>query len=196
MSYNQIDWQRGSVDSQLNSRSSVRMSVDSFMRPSVDDSVNNQVVVDALHLRVNKLSELNARIKKQINRFAELQDGQRKEVRTMMHEAMELAEDVQTGVKNVKNEDQKMKFEHLLEKKCKELEQLGDSLVFKEKEVLIQYKEKLEFAKLDRNPAMLEKRALLEETDSEEDEDEAYARGKCQELSSFYVAQKSALLYT
>ena len=37
-----------------------------------------------------------------------------------------------------------MKFEHLLEKKCKELETLGDSLVYKEKEVLIQYKEKLE----------------------------------------------------
>ena len=70
-----------------------------------------------------------------------------------------------------------MKFEHLLEKKCKDLELLGDSLVFKEKEVLIQYKEKLEFSKMDRNPAMLEKRALLEETDSE-DEDEAYARGK------------------
>ena len=155
----------------------MRMSVDSCMRPSVDDSVSMQVVVDALHLRINKLSELNARIKKQILRFADLQDNQRKEVRTMMQEAMQLAEDVQTGVKNVKNEDQKMKFEHLLEKKCKELELLGDSLVFKEKEVLIQYKEKLEVSKMDRNPAM-EKVALLEETDSEEDEDEAYARGK------------------
>ena len=71
-----------------------------------------------------------------------------------------------------------MKFEHLLEKKCKELETLGDSLVYKEKEVLIQYKEKLEVSKMDRNPALLEKRALLEETSSEEDEDEAYARGK------------------
>ena len=71
-----------------------------------------------------------------------------------------------------------MKFEHLLEKKCKELEMLGDSLVYKEKEVLIKYKEKLEVSKMDRNPAMLEKRALLEETDSEEDEDVAYARGK------------------
>lgn len=71
-----------------------------------------------------------------------------------------------------------MKFEHILEKKCKELELLGDSLVFKEKEVLMQYKEKLEFSKMDKNPAMLEKRALLEETDSEEDEEEARARGK------------------
>ena len=111
----------------------------------------------------------------------------------MMHEAMELAEDVQTGVKNVKSEDQKMKFEHLLEKKCKELEQLGDSLVFKEKEVLIQYKEKLEFAKLDRNPAMLEKRALLEETDSEEDEDEAYARGKSQATFLLLITESAFL---
>lgn len=96
----------------------------------------------------------------------------------MMHEAMQLAEDVQTGVKNVRNEDEKIKFEYLLEKKCKELEQLGDALVVKEKEVLNRYKEKLEVSKLDKNPAMLEKRALLEETDSEEDEDAAYARGK------------------
>lgn len=64
----------------------------------------------------------------------------------------------------------------MLEKKCKELEQLGDALVVKEKEVLNRYKEKLEVSKLDKNPAMLEKRALLEETDSEEDEDAAYAR--------------------
>ena len=74
-----------------------------------------------------------------------------------------------------------MKFEHLLEKKCKELETLGDSLVYKEKEVLIQYKEKLEVSKMDKNPAMLEKRALLEETSSEEDsndEEMAFNRGK------------------
>ena len=31
---------------------------------------------------------------------------------------------------------------------------------------------------MDKNPAMLEKRALLEETDSEEDEDAAYAKSK------------------
>ena len=74
-----------------------------------------------------------------------------------------------------------MKFEHLLEKKCKELETLGDSLVYKEKEVLIQYKEKLEVQKMDKDPARLEKRALLEETSSEEDDDDeemAFSRGK------------------
>lgn len=80
--------------------------------------------------------------------------------------------------------DQKIKFEHLLAKKCKELEVLGDSLVFKEKEVLMNYREKLELSKLDANPAMYEKRALLEETDSDEDEESRFppqrhnARGK------------------
>lgn len=31
-------------------------------------------------------------------KFAELEDGQRKEVRTMMHEAMQLAEAIQAGL--------------------------------------------------------------------------------------------------
>lgn len=31
---------------------------------------------------------------------------------------------------------------------------------------------------MDKNSAMLEKRALLQETDSEDEEDQAYARGK------------------
>lgn len=81
---------------------------------------------------------------------------------------------------SVRNEDEKMKFENSLAKKCKELEVLGDSLVFKEKEVLLAYKEKLEISKMDKNPAMLEKKALLEETDSEEDDEQAYATGKQQ----------------
>ena len=71
-----------------------------------------------------------------------------------------------------------MKFEHMLEKKCKELEVLGDSLVFKEREVLLNYKEKLENSKMDKNPSMLEKRALLEETSSEDEEDRRFAQGK------------------
>lgn len=77
-----------------------------------------------------------------------------------------------------------MKFENMLEKKCKELETLGDSLVFKEKEILFNYKEKLELSKMDRNPAMLEKRALLEDTDEEDSEDVAFAKGKF--TSQFY----------
>ena len=64
-----------------------------------------------------------------------------------------------------------MKFENTLAKKCKDLEVLGDSLVFKEQEVLLNYKEKLEVSKLDSKGAMLEKRALLQETDSEDEED-------------------------
>ena len=69
------------------------------MRPSVDDSTSVKVVTDALLLRINSLSEVNARIRKQILRFAELNDGQRKEVRSMMHEAMQVAENVQAGLK-------------------------------------------------------------------------------------------------
>ena len=68
------------------------------MRPSVDDPVAMQAIADALNLRFKKLAEVNARIKKQILRFADLTDSQRKEVRQMMQEAMILAEDVQTGV--------------------------------------------------------------------------------------------------
>ena len=45
---------------------------------------------------------------------------------------------------SVKDIDQKMKFEHLLEKKTKELGILANSLVYKEKEVLMKYKNKLE----------------------------------------------------
>ena len=96
MSYNQIDWaDRSSTDSALHRssvRSSVRASVDSCMRPSVDDAVSMQVVADALQLRIKKLAETNSRIRKQILRFEELNETQRKEVRLMIHEAMELAE--------------------------------------------------------------------------------------------------------
>ena len=85
--------------------------------------------------------------------------------------------------------DAKMKFEHTLEKKCKELEMLGDSLVFKEKEVLMTYKDKLELSKIDKNPAMLEKRALLEDTDEEDSEDVEYAKGKCESTTTnFFFA--------
>jgi len=81
---------------------------------------------------------------------------------------------------SVRNEDEKMKFENALAKKCKELELLGDSLVFKEQEVLLAYKEKLEVSKMDKNPSLLEKRALLEETESEDEEERAYAQGNFQ----------------
>ena len=51
-------------------------------------------------------------------------------------------------------------------------------MVYKEREVLLNYKEKLENSKMDKNPAMLEKRALLEETSSEDEEDRRFAQGK------------------
>ena len=82
------------------------------------------------------------------------------------------------NVTSVRDVDTKMKFENMLEKKCKELETLGDSLVFKEKEILLNYKEKLELSKIDKNPAMLEKRALLQDTDEEDSEDAEFAKGK------------------
>jgi F0F1-type ATP synthase assembly protein I len=50
-------------------------------------------------LRTKKLSEINSKIKKQILKFADLNETQRKEVRKMMHEAMQLGEEIQAGVK-------------------------------------------------------------------------------------------------
>ena len=60
-------------------------------------------------------------------------------------------------------------MEKALSKKCKELAVLGSSLVYKEKEVLLGYQQKLEQSKADRNPRGYEKKALLEETDSDDD---------------------------
>ena len=46
---------------------------------------------------------------------------------------------------------------------------LGSSLVYKEKEILNGYRQKLEQTKADINPRGYEKRALLEETDSDDE---------------------------
>ena len=43
---------------------------------------------------------------------------------------------------SVKDIDQKIKFENMLQKKCKELEKLGNALVLREKEVLVKLKNK------------------------------------------------------
>jgi len=96
MSYSQVNWleERASVTSDM-----MRPSVESCMRPSTDSAGAMAVISDALLIRIQKLSETNARIKKQILKFADLNDTQRKEVRCMMQEAMELAEDVTKGVK-------------------------------------------------------------------------------------------------
>ena len=56
------------------------------------------------------------------------------------------------------------------------MELLGSSLVFKEKEVLLDFKEKLEISKIDKDPKGYERRALLElSSDSEESESETNA---------------------
>ena len=86
--------QRDSVTSEM-----MRPSIESCMRPSTDSAGAMAVIADALHLRINNLSQTNARIKKMILKFAELNDSQRKEVRTMMQEAMEIAGDIERGVK-------------------------------------------------------------------------------------------------
>lgn len=75
------------------------------MRPSTDSAGAMAVIADAILIRIQKLSETNARIRRQIQKFAELKDEQRKEVRNMMSEAMELAEDITKGVKNVRDND-------------------------------------------------------------------------------------------
>jgi len=44
----------------------MRNSLDSFGRPSVDSSINVQVIVDAVHIRLNEIDKKNARIKKEL----------------------------------------------------------------------------------------------------------------------------------
>eukprot|EP00350_Pseudokeronopsis_sp_OXSARD2_P007441 CAMPEP_0170560360 /NCGR_PEP_ID=MMETSP0211-20121228/48496_1 /TAXON_ID=311385 /ORGANISM="Pseudokeronopsis sp., Strain OXSARD2" /LENGTH=45 /DNA_ID= /DNA_START= /DNA_END= /DNA_ORIENTATION= len=44
-----------------------------------------------------------------------------------------------------------MKFQHLLNKKVNELEILSNSVVYKEKELLVKYKDKLEEVDLEEN---------------------------------------------
>ena len=58
-----------------------------------------QAISDALNLRMKSLNDANVRIRKQILKFVDLDDAQRKEVRQLMHKAMQMAEDVQNGLK-------------------------------------------------------------------------------------------------
>jgi hypothetical protein len=64
-----------------------------------------------------------------------------------------------------------LKFENLLSKKVRELEVLSSSLVYKEKELLIKYKDQLEDEDLEENTGKYEKRGLLEDSSDEEDDD-------------------------
>jgi hypothetical protein len=61
----------------------------------------------------------------------------------------------------------------MLSKKVKELEVLSSSLVYKEKELLIKYKDQLEEEDLEENTGRYEKKGLLEDSE-EEDEDGFY----------------------
>ena len=61
MSYNQVNWMesRDSVTSEM-----MRPSVESCMRPSTDSAGAMAIIADALHIRLQKLEESNARIRR------------------------------------------------------------------------------------------------------------------------------------
>lgn len=66
--------------------------------------------------------------------------------------------------------NQRLKLENLLSKKVKELEVLSSSLVYKEKELLIKYKDQLEEEDLEENTGRYEKRGLLEDSSDGDDD--------------------------
>ncbi len=68
-----------------------------------------------------------------------------------------------------------MKFENILRKKVRDLEVLSSSLVYKEKELLIKYKDQLEESDLKENSHVYEKRGLLDNSSDDEDE-ESYGK--------------------
>lgn len=65
-----------------------------------------------------------------------------------------------------------MKFENILGKKVKELEVLSESLVYRERELLVKYKDKLEEVDLEENTAKYENKGLLDEVSSDDEEDD------------------------
>jgi hypothetical protein len=69
---------------------------------------------------------------------------------------------------SVREDNERLKFSNLLGKKVRELELLGESLVFKEREALAKYKDRLEDTELTENIKSYEKRGLLDSS-SEED---------------------------
>ena len=68
------------------------------------------------------------------------------------------------------DENQRMKFENILSKKVKELEVLSESLVYKEQELLVKYRDQLEETDLEENLQGYEKRGLLDEDDDDDSE--------------------------
>ena len=65
-----------------------------------------------------------------------------------------------------------MKFENILRKKVKDLETLSASLVYKENEILIKYRDQLEENDLEENKHVYEKKGLLDGAHSDEDDTE------------------------
>lgn len=66
-----------------------------------------------------------------------------------------------------------MKFENIFGKKVKELETLSQSLVYREKELLHTFKDKAKENDLEENIKNYEKRRLLEQSDSDEENEKS-----------------------
>jgi hypothetical protein len=139
------------------------------MRLSTDSSSSQTSVTAEMNNKFADLDSLNLKIKKCILQYADLDGQQRTNVRKMLKDALALADEVQKVVQAIDLPDWRERQEKILTKKCKELAVLGTSLVYKEKEVLLSYRQRLEQTKADKNPRGYEKKALLEETDSDED---------------------------
>lgn len=85
-----------------------------------------------------------------------------------MHQAMKRADQIRADVVKVRDPEQRKRIDSHLSKKVKDLEMLSNSLVYRECEVLTQYKDKLQLAK--ENDKMKERQALLEDSDSDQEE--------------------------
>ena len=83
----------------------------------------------------------------------------RQGINDMFHEQMKLADQVTVNIKQIGAENEKIKFEHLLEKKMNNVEYLGKMLIQQEKEFLAIFKQQSKyFKKLGINKADLESR--------------------------------------
>jgi hypothetical protein len=74
----------------------------------------------------------------------------------------------------VPDDNQRMKFENIFSKKVKDLEVLSQSLVYKEKEILVNVKDQIEEEDLEENNARYEKRGLLDESSDDDDDDDGF----------------------
>ncbi|CDW85647.1 vam3 target membrane receptor (t-snare) [Stylonychia lemnae] len=133
-----------------------------------------KIEVDKIYLDLNDIDKLNARIKKQLQKYSVLEDQERKETRSNLQKNLKLSSDLQKRVLAVQDENSKMKFENILQKKVKELEVLSSSLVYKEQELLVKYKDQLEENDLEENTHHYEKKGLLDAGSDEDDADDDF----------------------